>query len=227
MKKIRKFSSSPVAIILVALNLLFASCSSDSASSVNDQSAAKLSGEELFKSLIFADGELSAAVPALKSAFDMSDLTAEQKVSYKKAEQEAITYLKAKDAAYFEKFQKEIYSKDPEIILASIKKVAADIKPLIDSKLAVHNLSVEKISKEYYQKNAKNAPLSAKVQVEACGVWVLAVGVVVVAVAVFYVAAISEVTFGLVEPVPPITEETIALQVAEGIDGLERPIVLE
>lgn len=221
MKKIRKIASSPVAIILVVLNLLLVSCSSDAVSS-NTDTESQLSGEELFKSLIFADGKLSDNVVALKSVFDINELTPVQLSNFKKAEQEAIAYLKAKDANYFEKFQKEIYTKDPETILASIKKVAADIKPLINSKLAVHNLSVEKISKQYYQKNAKNAPLSAKVQVEACGVWVLAVGVVVVAAFVFYVAAISEVTFGLVEPAPQITEEAIAVQVAEGLEGLDR-----
>jgi SdpC family antimicrobial peptide len=217
MKKIRKISSSPVAIILVVMNLLFASCSSDVTSS-NDAVQAQLSGEELFISLVFADGPLTASVPALKSVLNTNDLTKEQLANLKKAEQESIAYLKGLDAEYFEKFQKEIYTKDPEVIVNSIRKIAMDIKPFIDSKLAVHNLSVEKISKDYFAKNGKNIALSGKSQEQVCAVWVLAVGVVLVAVAIFYVAAISEVTVGMIEPVPPFIEETIAIQVAEGLD---------
>ena len=88
----------------------------------------------------------------------------------------------------------------------------------MNEKLAIQNLSVEKIAKTLKKDaNGKIDIEKAQTQMkQMCAVWVLAVGVVLVAVAIFYVAAISEVVVGL-QSNTPITLEAISIQTAQAL----------
>ena len=71
------------------------------------------------------------------------NLSESKLIEYRKQEKEAIDYLKKLDIDYFNKFQNEIYTKDPETISKSISKVVNDLIPFMNEKLAIQNLSVE------------------------------------------------------------------------------------
>ena len=146
------------------------------------------------------------------------NLSESKLIEYRKQEKEAIDYLKKLDIDYFNKFQNEIYTKDPETISKSISKVVNDLIPFMNEKLAIQNLSVEKIAKTLKKDaNGKIDIEKAQTQMkQMCAVWVLAVGVVLVAVAIFYVAAISEVVVGL-QSNTPITLEAISIQTAQAL----------
>ena len=222
MKLIRK-QARKIAMML-SLSLLFVSCSQyDGNETVNPSSTElakaidgsnKISGEELFKSILFVDGKLTKQLPSLYSMANTDNLSESKLIEYRKQEKEAIDYLKKLDIDYFNKFQNEIYTKDPE----SISKVVNDLIPFMNEKLAIQNLSVEKIAKTLKKDaNGKIDIEKAQTQMkQMCAVWVLAVGVVLVAVAIFYVAAISEVVVGL-QSNTPITLEAISIQTAQAL----------
>ncbi len=214
--------------IMLSLSILFVSCSQyDGSETVNPSSTElakaidgsnKITGEELFKSILFVDGKLTKELPSLYSMANTDNLSKSKLTEYRKQEKEAIEYLKKIDANYFDKFQAEIYTKDPETISKCISKVVNDLIPFMNEKLAIQNLSVEKISKTLKKDaNGKIDIEKAQTQMkQMCAVWVLAVGVVLVAVAVFYVAAISEVVVGL-QSNTPITLEAISIQTAQAL----------
>ena len=226
MKLIRK-QARKIAMML-SLSLLFVSCSQyDGNETVNPSSTElakaidgsnKISGEELFKSILFVDGKLTKQLPSLYSMANTDNLSESKLIEYRKQEKEAIDYLKKLDIDYFNKFQNEIYTKDPETISKSISKVVNDLIPFMNEKLAIQNLSVEKIAKTLNKDaNGKIDIEKAQTQMkQMCAVWVLAVGVVLVAVAIFYVAAISEVVVGL-QSNTPITLEAISIQTAQAL----------
>lgn len=226
MKLIRK-QARKIAMML-SLSLLFVSCSQyDGNETVNPSSTElakaidgsnKISGEELFKSILFVDGKLTKQLPSLYSMANTDNLSESKLIEYRKQEKEAIDYLKKLDIDYFNKFQNEIYTKDPETISKSISKVVNDLIPFMNEKLAIQNLSVEKIAKTLKKDaNGKIDIEKAQTQMkQMCAVWVLAVGVVLVAVAIFYVAAISEVVVGL-QSNTPITLEAISIQTAQAL----------
>ncbi|MFV7236014.1 hypothetical protein [Flavobacterium sp. ZB4R12] len=108
MKKIRKISSNPLLLVLLVATFLFASCSNDTGSSELTKSTsennAKISGEELFKSIVFADGVLTDKIPSLKSISNVNTLKKSELIKFRAIENEAIAYLKKKDANYFKNF---------------------------------------------------------------------------------------------------------------------------
>jgi SdpC family antimicrobial peptide len=226
MKLIRK-QARKIAMML-SLSLLFVSCSQyDGNETVNPSSTElakaidgsnKITGEELFKSILFVDGKLTKELPSLYSMANTDNLSKSKLIEYRKQEKEAIDYLEKIDANYFNKFQSEIYTKDPETISKSISKVVNDLIPFMNEKLAIQNLSIEKIAKTLKKDaNGKIDIEKAQTQMkEMCAVWVLAVGVVLVAVAIFYVAAISEVVVGRMSNAT-ITLEAISVQTAEAL----------
>ena len=185
--------------ILLSLSILFASCSQyDGNETVNPSSAElskaidnnnKITGEELFKSILFVDGKLTKRLPSLYSMANTDNLSKSKLIEYRKQEKEAIDYLKKIDPNYFDKFQAEIYTKDPERISKSISKVVNDLIPFMNEKLALQNLSIEKIAKTLKKdSNGKiDIEKTQKQMKEMCAVWVLAVGVVLVAVAAEFV----------------------------------------
>jgi SdpC family antimicrobial peptide len=230
MKLIRK-QAREIAMLL-SLSLLFVSCSQyDGNETVNLSSTElakgiensnKITGEELFKSILFVDGKLTKQIPSLYSMANTDNLSKSKLIEYRKQEKEAIDYLKKIDLNYFDKFQNEIYTKDPETISKSISNVVNDLIPFMNEKLSINNLSVEKISKTLKKDTngkidiEKTQTNLRKSKDQTCAVFVLAAGVVLVAVAVFYVAAISEVVVGRMSNVP-ITLEAISIQTAQAL----------
>jgi SdpC family antimicrobial peptide len=224
MKNIRKIASNPMFIITLTISFLFASCSSDTNNENIELSKSisnsKISGEDLFKSIFFSDGALTGKVTSLNSSFDINSLNKSELAKYRASEKEAIDYLKGIDSNYFNKFQSNIYLKDPETISNTIKKAAMDIVPFVNGKLSVQGLSIEKISKTI-KKDAKGEIDLTKAESQMkqmCGVWALAIGVAVVAVVVFYVAAISEFYVSkMMSEKNSLALEAISIQTAQSL----------
>ncbi len=222
MKKIRKFASNPLFLVTLTLCFLFASCSTDVSSERVELSKpvnGRISGEDLFKSIFFSDGNITTKVVSLNSSFNINNLSKSELTEYRTSENEIIAYLKKMDSNYFTKFQSNIYLKDPEIISNTIKKTSSDMVPFVNAKLSVKGLSIEKISKTLTKDVKGNIDLSkAESQLkDTCGVWALAVGVAVVAVVVFYVVAISEVTVSLSYEKNSATLDAVSIQIAQNL----------
>lgn len=133
-------------VFVVLISIFFASCSSDNKDNENISNK-KIDGQELFKSIIFLDGQLTKKIPSLESISNVNNLSVTQLVKFRKSEIEAINYLKKLDSNYFNKFQSNIYTKDPEIIGITIKKASKDMESFLDSKLSLKKFLIEKISR--------------------------------------------------------------------------------
>ena len=200
MKLIRK-QAKKIALLL-SISLMFVSCSQYDDNSTDPQANevatslkrnAKITGEELFKSIVFSDGVLASELPSLMSISNINQLTDSELVKYREMEEEAVTFLKNIDVNYFNKFQEKMYTTDPETISLSLKQIVTDLIPFINSKLALQNLSIDKITTSLKKDaNGSISIESANTQMkEMCAVWVI--GLVAVAVVVLAVVAIATV----------------------------------
>lgn len=231
MKTCRKIAQHKIFMLLLISSFLFFSCGKEEMSSSTDNPAAKqisasvaklgrtLTGEELFINIVYADGILADAVPAIASISNIHQLASKDLVDYRKNETESIAYLKSLSAGYFSNFATQIYSKDPEKISYTVKKAVEDLMPFINSKLAVNGLSFDVI-KSNIVKDANGQVNIAKTQSEMkamCAVWVI--GLVAVAVVLLAVVAIATV----VGPSDPLhltgglTLDAISVQVADAL----------
>lgn len=184
MKKIRQISQNPIIILLVLFNLIFVSCNRDEI--MGGQMEQNLSGEELFKSIIFVDGNLTPQINALSNVTATNDLTIKQLSEYRNLQNDFINFAKKKDADFFNNFKNAMYSKNPEIISSQIIEAGKILLPWLNSRLALKGLSVEKLKQEMQINNVKsvndlNNLLTAQ-ETRICVVEVLVFGVVLVAV---------------------------------------------
>ncbi|EOG6905637.1 exported hypothetical protein [Flavobacterium psychrophilum] len=225
MKKIRNIASSPALLFLLTLNFLMVSCSNDGSSNSStankeltqsfSKNSNQISGEELFKSIIFVDGVLTEELPSIKSISNISNLKGVELAEYRKTENEAIAYLKKIDANYFDKFQKSLYTKDPETISKSLKQVSSDLTSFINNKLSVNNITIEKIQKNIVKDDKGNVdiPQTQTQMKQMClsEVLVLVVGVF------FYIVWVSEVTINKTTLSNPLVLEAISIQTAQAL----------
>ena len=222
MKSIRK-QLKPISLFMTFL-VLFVSCEQYD-DGVETPVENKLSGEEIFKSIFFADGVLTEKLPSLSSIDPKGELSESELTKFETYKTEIVDFLKEKNQNYFEDFQKVMYSQNPSLISKAISKSAEDIIPWANEKLALHDLTIEEISKtkdiESIKKNIPNA-YSKK----ACAVLVAALVVAViaaVAVAVTIAVTIS-ITWGeekLAEQksvTGNITLEALSIQIAEELN---------
>ena len=228
MKNIRKHAKK-IALFL-SLGFLFVSCSQYENSTATEQAIElskslkvngnKLSGEELFKTIVFSDGDLAQKLPSLQNISIVKNMKGNELAKFQLMESEAISFLKSIDADYFKKFQAKIYTKDPETISFSILQVVNDLIPFVNSKLAIQNLSIDKIAKSLKKDaNGKISLSSANTQMKAmCIVGLIAVvwGVVIilaVAAAVTLILAVNKTDGNDGN----LILDTISLQVANAI----------
>ena len=226
MKNIRKHAKK-IALFL-SLGFLFVSCSQYENSTATEQAIElskslkgngnKLSGEELFKTILFSDGDLAEKIPSLQNISAVKNMKGNELVKFKMMENESILFLKGIDADYFKKFQTKIYTKDPETISFSILQIATDLIPFINSKLALQNISIDKITKSLKKDSDGKISLnSANTQMKAmCSLMVAVWGVaIILAVAVVMTVAVyvnkMDGTDG------NLTLETVSLQIANAI----------
>ncbi len=210
--------------------VLFMSCEqydNDGTEPILDE---KISGEELFKSIIFADGNLTADIPSLQSVSQVEKMTSKEIIEFRAFQEEIISFLKSENSNYFEDFRDVMYSRNPEIISKAITKSAKDIMPLINSKLAPMDLTVEKIAtdKELDFEKMRSKGLEME---QACGVVVVVALAVAVAAAVIWVVVISAVAVYGAQQVEQatLTQEAISIQLAEELvlSDSNGPLILQ
>jgi len=217
MKSIRK-QLIPISLFMAFL-VLFVSCEQYD-DGVETPVENKLSGEEIFKSIFFADGVLTEKLPSLSSIDTKGKLSESELTKFETYKTEIVDFLKGKNQNYFEDFQKVMYSQNPSLISKVISKSAEDIIPWANEKLALHDLTIEEISKtkdiESIKKNIPNAYSK-----EACAVLVAALVVAVIAaVAVAVTIAVSiSITWAQQKSVTGnITLEALSIQIAEELN---------
>jgi SdpC family antimicrobial peptide len=170
MKTIRGIAQNQIFIFTLIANFLFVSCStdntSDNKSSENVIKAENLTGKEIFKSIIFADGALANKIDFVKDHFDvLSTLKTEKEInSFHAAENEAINYLEKNNPMFFENFKQSMLTRDPSVILKSLNEASLALVPLTNQKIAKTGLTVEKIKKNPKILEAANV----KKQADAC-----------------------------------------------------------
>jgi len=218
---IRKFLKS-ISFFLTGL-ILFVSCEQYDNNASN---FAKYSGEELFKSIVFADGKLANELPALSGISQLDRMSKDEINELRTYENDIIAYLKSTNKNYFVDFKNSMYSQNPEVISNAISKTAKDIVPWVNKKLAIHGLTVEKIAERVnFDGNGNLQALPDVSTQQKCGVLVYVAAVVVVAVAAVWVVAISAVaivgggdeTGGPLPSGTTITQESISIQIAEAL----------
>ncbi len=208
---------------MVSFNLIFVSCNRDEIT--EDQTEQKLSGEELFKSIIFVDGKIAPEINALSNVSKTSELSNNQLIEYRNLQNDFIKYVKQKDTAFFNDFQNVMYSKNPEIISSQIKESAKMLLPWLNSRLAVQGLSVEKLKQEMKKNNistfqdisninSKNPGLCIS-EVLFFGIAVVAVAVVLVGVAYWTVADDGGGNLVSAEKGNNILLNSVSIQIAE------------
>ncbi|HSP17292.1 MAG TPA: hypothetical protein VLV78_21290 [Thermoanaerobaculia bacterium] len=83
------------------------------------------SGEDLFRGIFFAEGDIAAKVPELRrlrEAYGLSALNDKQKAAVRHLQDELIAQIKKADASYFTDFQAEIQSGNQVRVLAKLKE---------------------------------------------------------------------------------------------------------
>lgn len=149
MRTIRKISKNPFIVIFVALTTLFTSCSKDSFSK-KEINLESISGEELFKSIVFADGKISSELSELKPLNkELKSLPSETLTNYRETQVEIINFIKEKDVNFFEEFKSDILSGNPQTISNSLKEAGNEVKLFTEKELLDKNIDLEKQLKQY------------------------------------------------------------------------------
>lgn len=207
MKKIRKFVSKPWMVCLLAISFLNLACNTERLGDSYQQDAKEYTGEELFKSIIFLDGEATHLFPVLSEQFNVSDeiKSEQEKEAFEIAKNDAVNFIAKNNPDFFSNFKKDLYSKDPYIIQEAIKSAVAELTPFLSQKMKQNGMEFT-----YDLKNKENAgELKKKLdhyislnkndnKAEEATI-VLAYAVAVVVAVAFYVVAISEFEIGVVE----------------------------
>lgn len=213
MKKIRKISSSPLSLAVVMASFLCMSCNKadDFMDSDNPQGItlknAQFSGEELFKSIYFVDGQATSLLPVLTDNIKIYDYlkTQEEIAEYKQFQDKVILYLSTTNPDFFTNFQQAMSSQDPVKIKETLLESTKLMLPFLNEAMSGTGLDYDvtvsnpddiaelKLIFDDLQNQVENSNM-------ASGVAVLALAVAVVAAVVFYVVAISEFAFGVADP---------------------------
>jgi hypothetical protein len=164
MKRIRKISGNPVFIIMLTFSLLFASCSEEA---VVPNTIENISGKELFKSIVFADGNLTANVPALQKINVTDNLSKEQLIEFRAFQNKAIEYLESTEKNYFDNFKQNIMTRDVEIISKTLSNSSKSLEPLVNILANGQKLNIQEIKSQLSDSKEKNSDLQ-KSDEEAC-----------------------------------------------------------
>lgn len=220
MKKIRKFIQNPFTAIFMCSLILMVSCNPND--EVLPEHSRTFSGEELFKSIVFADGEATYLIPMLstKNLEVYEILGDEEKVQeYKQLQNEAIIYIKNNSENFFDDFKKDVLSKNPEKISNALIRVNDYLIPFADEKLKLHGLSAENIVKEY-KKNYTNINIDNSAKNACIAIAIPVVVVVIAGVALYaWVAVATWVTFTFAEQRAQATLylEELSISIAENL----------
>ncbi|MDK7375603.1 hypothetical protein QP519_08650 [Weeksella virosa] len=191
MKKIRKIAENPIMTLFMCSLILFVSCNQDDIAT--NSALNELSGEELFKSIIFVDGEATSSIPILDNINIYETLGSQEKIDeYKKLQNETIEFIKQQSPNYFDEFKSNITSKDPQKISSTLNQVGNYLIPFANEKLKVHGIKAEDIVKEYKDKyNDDEMSINNSAQGKCLYEAIVIVAVGAVALAVYIWAAVA------------------------------------
>ncbi|WP_152537439.1 hypothetical protein [Aquimarina pacifica] len=125
----------------IGMAALIISCSNEQDDlEYTDAHINNLSGEELFKSIIFADGEITSKIPALTSNLDFeSFFNDEELVAYRETQDKILSRIQEKDPNFLSSFKEAIISKEFYLIKKSILE-ATDL--LVKTSNEINNISI-------------------------------------------------------------------------------------
>lgn len=214
MKKI-KFFSRPIAWALSIL-LLYTSCQQpESEVFVDVEADTKISGEDLFRSVVFGDGDLADNLSSLESVSTVDEMTKDDLIEYRKLQEDAIAYLIQDNPEYFENFQSQLYSGNAIMISGAITQASVDLSPWLNRVMDPYDLTVADVRNEVALGNDPSNKLLDISSDRACGVAVaVAVVAIVAAVAVWIVAISSVLVVG--DSIAVQGRDTLALEAISG-----------
>lgn len=143
MRTVRSFTKNPLVILVLLIAFLNLSCNQDEM--IEDQINNKISGEELFKSIIFADGLLTKEIVPLANLQLSNKMSVSQLEEYRLLQIEAINYISKSKAGFFDVFKENILSKNPDLINKAINDAGTLLIPFINQKLKANNISYEEV----------------------------------------------------------------------------------
>ena len=186
MKTIRSFTKNPLTILVMVIAFLNISCNQDEFAEIQMEN---VSGDELFKSIIFADGMVTKNLPSLTNYSPEKMNFSENEIeSYRIHQENLINHLKSLDPNYMINFKESILSKDFKIVSNELEKVKIDVIEYYKVKLQNENISLDKLVNEY--QNGEFGDVGE----DGVAMW-LVVSVILV-IAIVIAATLSEVKGG-------------------------------
>lgn len=223
MKRIRLLMGKPWVVAMLVISFLNLACNAERIEQPNHVKMKDYSGEELFKSIIFMDGEATYLFPVLTEYYDVAENLKNKKdiESFKKAQIDAINFLKGQDPNFFHDFKEDLYSKDPYVIQEAIRAAAKNLTPFFAQQMKGQNLNfdydlnnkdeVKKLKSDLDQYISLNKDNKAEEETI-----VLAYAVAVVLAIFFYVVAVSEFEIGVIQQgEDQLLMEELSLSVSE------------
>ncbi len=189
MKTIRRISENPFMITLMISLVLFVSCGKEEIINnvTNNQNAlfksvpASITGEDLFRSIIFADGPVTNQLGQLDLISEqIQNFSSEDIATYRESQAKVIQHIQSEDQFFFDQFKEDILSGDAKVISEALRYSAEKIHSYTKAELANENIDIE----EYFQEFDGDLDLSDYDNVTyGVGLWF----VVTVVVALFIV----------------------------------------
>jgi SdpC family antimicrobial peptide len=218
MKNFRNLARNPFTVVFMISLIFMTSCYQDE----EIHSEIKLlTGEELFKSIIFADGKATALIPLLSvKNLEVQDmLSTEQEIDeYKNLQEELINYIKEDSGSFFINFRAEILSKNPEKISKALTGLNNYLVPFAQEKLDANGITSEEIIREYSQSSDTAVDNSAR---NACLFLVIPIVAVVAAGVALYawvaVATWVTITFAEAGAEDKLYLEELSISIAENL----------
>lgn len=162
MKNFRQLVGNPFVIVLllaVFINYSFTA-------PANRISVKSLSGEDLFKSIYYADGKIAGEIKSLEEISKIVNSFDEEELKeYRQEQSKVIAFLKTKDANFFNDFKKIVETKDAKSIEGYFNYSNNLIQDYIKMESQKKGINIEKLVKEYsndlsLNDNSTNSPNS-------------------------------------------------------------------
>lgn len=149
MKTIREIAQHPFFLLFLSISVLNISCVR---SEVEEQTASvqETSGEDLFRSIFFADGPVTGQLTSLDDNRQQLERHSEaQHANFRKFQDNVISYLKDQDSNYFVNFKSAIQSKNPVIISTTIREGSEDLFAYGSMLADAEGVDLEQLVQEY------------------------------------------------------------------------------
>lgn len=143
MKLFRK----PFFAIFASLLILFVSCEQDE---IIESQIENLSGEELFKSIIFADGKITKNLEQLEPVRkQIENFSAEETFIFNNFKKDVIEFIKADEPSFFDKFKSQVTSTNSKDVSQAIVEGSHKLYSYAKLDLKRQGIEIDKYSKFY------------------------------------------------------------------------------